>query len=36
MTELEVWNTKDAGGPANVTFDQLKRWSAEMNSSRAK
>jgi hypothetical protein len=29
-TEIEVWNTRDAGGPANVTYDQLKKWSAEM------
>ncbi len=36
MTELEVWNTKDAGGPANVTYDQLKRWSTEMKSPQAK
>ena len=29
-TEIEIWNTRDAGGPANVSYDQLKHWSAEM------
>ena len=29
-TEIEIWNTKDAGGPANVSFDQLKTWAAEL------
>ena len=26
MTELEVWQTKDAGGMADVSYDDLKRW----------
>jgi hypothetical protein len=29
-TEIEIWNTKDAGGPANVSYDQLKKWATEM------
>jgi hypothetical protein len=29
-TEIEVWNTKDVHGPAPVSYDQLKKWAAEM------
>jgi hypothetical protein len=31
-TEIEIWNTKDVHGPAPVTYDQLKKWAAEMRS----
>ncbi len=31
-TEIEIWNTKDAGGSARVSYDQLKKWAAEMRS----
>ena len=26
MTEFEMWQTKDSGGKANVSYDDLKRW----------
>ncbi len=26
MTEFEVWETKEAGGRADISYDQLKRW----------
>ena len=29
-SEIEVWNTKDVHGPAPVSYDQLKKWAAEM------
>jgi hypothetical protein len=32
-SEIEIWNTRDAGGPANVSFDQLKKWATEMRAS---
>ena len=34
-TEIEVWNTKDVGGHANVSFDQLKEWAGKMRPSAA-
>ena len=30
MTELEVWNTREDGGVANVTARQLRRWRQEL------
>jgi hypothetical protein len=26
MTEFEVWETKEAGGRADISYDTLKRW----------
>ncbi|NOZ13707.1 MAG: hypothetical protein GXO69_08695 [Acidobacteria bacterium] len=26
MTEFEVWDTKDAGGQADISYDTLKKW----------
>jgi hypothetical protein len=30
MTELEIWNTRDAGGPAPVTADELRTWRTQL------
>lgn len=29
-SEIELWNSRDAGGPANISLDQLKRWAAAL------
>lgn len=35
-TDIEIWNTKDSGGLANISYTELKQWAKEMdgNSSR--
>jgi hypothetical protein len=30
MTELEIWDSREAGGPAPVTMDELRAWRGEL------
>jgi hypothetical protein len=34
-TEIEIWNTKDIGGHAQISYEQLKTWAAEMHTAHA-